>query len=116
MSKEFIKPTLKHQNNGRCEKCMQIMNKYAGFNPQLKGWFILFQAKHHEAHISCAGRGFEAQEAAKLNKKSRAKYGESAHNYNCAIDIFVQLPGKDLYDKEWFEEILAPEVPYFLKW
>lgn len=107
---------VKHQNNGKCQKCIEIMDKYPNMNKQLRSWFTLFQAKHKEAHVSCAGRGYSDQEAAKAAGASKASYGKSAHNYNCAIDVFVLLPNKDLYDKKWFTEVLAPEVPYFLKW
>ena len=49
-------------------------------------------------------------------KKSRARYGESAHNWNAALDTFIMEPGKDLYDREWYEKHFAPEVPDFLRW
>lgn len=108
--------TIKHQNNGSCLKCKELFNRYAGFNTKVRSWFVLFQEKHPEFHISCAGRGHADQEAAKNAKASRASYGESAHNYNAAIDTFVQLPGKGLYDEEWFSKILAPAIPYYLNW
>lgn len=76
----------------------------------------MFQAAHPEAHISCAGRGAAEQEAKRSEGKSRAAFGKSAHNYNCAVDLFVQLPKKDIYDVEWFNKVLAPEIPYHLKW
>lgn len=107
---------LRHQNNGKCEKCKEIMDKFPNMNKDLRGWFIMFQAKHKEAHISCAGRGFQDQEDARAAGKSRAHYGQSSHNYNCAIDLFVIMPGKDIYDLKWFKETLAPEIPYFLNW
>ena len=82
----------------------------------LRSWFVMFQAKHPEAHISCAGRGFTEQEASLSGGMSRATYGKSAHNYGCAIDTFVILPQKDLYDKDWYEKILKAELPYHLNW
>lgn len=105
-----------HQNNGECPKCAEIFNKYPKFEPKLRGWFIFFQSKYPEAHISCAGRGHAEQETKKLEGRSNASYGKSAHNYNCAIDIFVQLPKTDIYDKKWFANKVAPEVPFFLNW
>lgn len=107
---------LKHQNNGKCLKCAEIFDKFPGFNQNVRGWFTMFQAKHVEAHISCAGRGAADQEAAKLAGKSRAEFGKSAHNWNAAIDLFVLLPQTDLYSKKWFNEVVAPEIPYFLNW
>ena len=106
----------KHQNNGNCEKCKELFNKYPNFNQTLRSWFVLFQAKHPEAHISCAGRGVVDQTGALTSGNSKASFGKSAHNYNCAIDVFCILPQKDLYDKEWFEKILAPQIPYHLNW
>jgi hypothetical protein len=105
-----------HKNNGACPYCTQLFNKYPGFSQSLRGWFVFFQAKHPEFHISCAGRGAEAQEAAKAAGKSRASYGESAHNYNAALDGFIQLPKVDMYDKKWFTNVLAPEIPFFINW
>lgn len=86
------------------------------FDQKVRGWFILFQSKHQEAHISCAGRGIKDQQAAKAAGASRADFGESAHNWNAAIDVFVQLPQKNIYDENWFKTVFAPEVPYFLNW
>lgn len=106
----------KHQNNGNCAKCKELFEKYPGFNRKLRSWFIMFQSKHQEMHISCAGRGFADQTLAKKSGVSRAEYPDSAHNWNCAIDVFIQLPNKDLYDKTWFATVLAPEIPYFLNW
>lgn len=105
-----------HKNNGNCPHCKTLFEKYPNFNAQLRSWFVMFQAKYPEAHISCAGRGYADQEAAKKSKASRAFYGESAHNYNCAIDIFL-IPARDeKEERKWFHEKLAPEVPYRLNW
>jgi hypothetical protein len=107
---------IKHQNNGACPKCKEIFGKYHNFNPKVRSWFVIFQAAHPEAHISCAGRGHADQEIKRSEGLSKASYGQSAHNYNCAIDVFVSLSQKDIYDKKWFNEVLAPEIPYFLNW
>jgi hypothetical protein len=107
---------MKHLNNKKCPACAEIFDKFPNFNQQLRGWFISLQAKYPESHISCAGRGVIDQESKVNGGRSRAHYGFSAHNYNCAIDLFVQLPGKDIYDSAWFKNVLAPEIPYFLEW
>lgn len=107
---------IKHQNNGLCPKCKEIFEAYPNFSQKLRGWFILLQSKHPEAHISCAGRGFLDQEAKKESGASRASYGQSAHNWNAAIDIFILLPNTDIYDEKWFDKILAPEIPFFINW
>lgn len=108
---------MSHTNNGVCPKCKEIMNKYPGLNSDLKNWFVMFQAKHPEGHISCAGRGKADQEAAFNAGMSRAHWGQSAHNYNCAIDFF-EMSGKpkDIYEEKWFKEVLAPALPFFLNW
>ena len=107
---------MKHVNNGRCEKCQEILNKYPNVNKDLREWFESLQDSHPSAHISCAGRGKADQEDAVKRGASRAHYGQSSHNYNCAVDLFVMQQGLDLYDKKWFHEILAPNLEPFLKW
>lgn len=109
-----IKP--KHQNNGHCPHCAELFDKYPGFNSTIRSWFVLFQAANPEAHISCAGRGYEEQTKKVKEGRSNAQYGKSAHNYNCAIDVFCQVPGSDIYDLDWFETVLAPALPDYLEW
>jgi len=105
-----------HKNNGACPKCLEIINRYPNFNKDLLSWFTLFQARFHEAHISCAGRGREDQENAYAKNLSKSRWGHSAHNYNCAIDLFCNLPGVDLYSPKWFGSVVAPEIPSYLSW
>lgn len=105
-----------HQNNGQCEYCVKLKNKFPNMNQALWSWFQLFQAKHHEFHISEAGRGYEDQERDFKARATKAHFGQSAHNYNCAIDTFIILPGRDMYDPRWYSEVLAPEIPDYLEW
>lgn len=107
---------IKHKNNGHCEKCLQIINRYPNFNALLLDWFQDFQEFHPEFHVSCGGRGEADQEEKKREKKSRASFGESAHNYNCAIDLFINGGDHELYDEEWFQAVLGPIIPSFLEW
>lgn len=74
------------------------------------------RGKYPELHCSEAGRGMERQTQLFREKKSRAVYGASAHNWNAALDTFIMLPGKDLYDREWYETKFAPEVPDWANW
>lgn len=108
---------IKHVNNGACEKCLQIIDKYPGFYEPLRDWFIGFQSRHPEAHVSCAGRGHDDQEMLLARRATRAKYGQSAHNYNCALDLF-ELSGdiQSIYEDSWFRAILKPELPSWLNW
>lgn len=108
---------MKHANNGNCPKCGEIFNRYPGFHKLLRAWFSAFQSRHPEAHISCAGRGRLDQEAAVINRTSRAHYGDSAHNYNAAIDLFEVTSGDpNIYRRDWFEQVLKPEIETWLNW
>ena len=101
----------KHVNNGDCEKCDEIFDRYPGFHAALRSWFKTLQKKVTDAHISCAGRGYEEQEEAFQKGLSRAHYGQSAHNYNGAIDLFrLTLPGGASYDKPWFRDKVGSAV------
>jgi len=108
---------MKHENNGKCQKCLGIFGTYPGFHQGLLDWFTNFQATHPEAHISCAGRGKIEQERDFFKGASKAHYGQSAHNYNCAIDVFAMLPGENtIYPLAWFHNILSPQIPDWLDW
>ncbi len=105
-----------HTNNGRCPRCTEIMDRYPNLYRPLRAWFVFFQDQHPEGHISCAGRGQEDQEACFLNGTSHAHWLESAHNYNAAIDMFLQMSGRSIYDKEWFNKVLYPALPKNIVW
>ena len=109
---------VRHVNNGSCPKCQLILDRYPGFYEPLADWFVGLQSKHPEAHISCAGRGYEEQQTLLHGKRSRAKYGESAHNYNAAIDIF-ENGGRDpsnIYELEWYIDVIRPNLQSWLVW
>lgn len=106
-----------HRNLGFCGRCDEIFDRYPGFDQRLRLWFKNFQMRHPEAHISCAGRGRQDQEADKLRGASRASWGQSAHNYNMALDIFeLQGDVQNIYEEEWFIKVLAPEIPDWIEW
>lgn len=107
---------MKHENDGYCEKCHQIINRYPGLYTPLLEWFKFFQKNHPEAHISCAGRGEADQNHAYDSGTSRAHWTESAHNWNAALDFFVAKKGLNIYDKQWFELVLGSMIPEFLEW
>lgn len=112
-----LKPRVRHENNGRCIKCMEIFDRYPGFYEPLRAWFEAFQMSHPEAHISCAGRGYEEQEALFQRRASRAHYGQSAHNYGAAIDVWENTGNaSDIYEKTWFREVLKPRLTDWLNW
>lgn len=107
---------MKHQNNGKCEKCQAILHKYAGINPLILAWFEERQAEVPEFHCSEAGRGRMDQEMYFNRKASLAHYGESAHNYNCAIDTFFQIDGHYSVTLELYEEFIELNIPDWLQW
>lgn len=113
----MVRKRIIHTNNGACEKCDQIFDRYTDFYEPLRAWFEDFQSEHPEAHISCAGRGYEDQEYFFSIKTTKARYGQSSHNYNAAIDIFeMSVDFTDIYEISWFKNVLAPAIPDWLKW
>jgi hypothetical protein len=108
----------KHQNNGKCQKCHAIIDRYPGFHAGLRAWFEELQAKNPEAHVACAGRGQDDQEMLFHRKATRAHFGQSAHNYNAALDLF-EMGGetvKDIYEIKWFKRVIGPNVPEWMEW
>lgn len=105
-----------HLNNGRCPRCAEIKDRYPGFSRVLWSWFDFFQADHPEFHLSEAGRGKIQQEKDFSEGLSKAHYLESAHNYNAALDSFIQVPGLSMYDKDWYNRNLAPALPKNIVW
>jgi hypothetical protein len=105
---------MKHENTGFCPKCLDIFNQYT-VNENIKGWFITLQREHPQVHISCCGRNKKDQYDAFMRGASRAKWGQSAHNYGCAVDVFFNTGG-DIYPKDQFEAVLAPALLPWLRW
>lgn len=107
---------MKHENSGKCGRCLILFDLYPNFHPSLRNWFNnTIQKKHPEAHISEAGRGRIGQEVARLEQKSKAHFGESPHNYNMAIDVFRLLGSEADYDETWFKEVIEKNLlPHFL--
>lgn len=105
-----------HTNEGDCKKCLEIFDRYPHFNEELKVWFLAIQLENPDAHISCAGRGRIDQEVAFKRGASRAHYGQSAHNYNCAIDIFQLKDKSAVWEVNWFRKVVAENLYPHLKW
>lgn len=106
-----------HTNSGWCLKCRQIVQRYPGLNEFLWNWFEQLQVDHPDVHLSCAGRGKLDQEAAFVNGTSKAHFGQSSHNWNCAIDLFqLTDTGKAAWNKEWFNSVVAPSLLFNLNW
>lgn len=107
---------VKHENNGRCIKCEQIFRRYGQFNIPLETWFKRLQFKHKTAHISAAGRGEHEQTELQQRGASRAYWGQSAHNYAAAIDVFFLIDGKYCADRDLYDNYLKPELNVMLNW
>lgn len=102
---------VRHTNNGNCLKCDLLFEAYAGFHTGLQAWFKNIQASVPDAHISEAGRGRLKQESYFEQGATRAHYGYSAHNYNCALDIFcMEEAWMTSYNKNWFDSVVGAAV------
>ena len=108
---------VKHRNHsGRCSKCIEIFNVFPDFNEELKAWFWLKHTELGNTHISEAGRSEFMQEKLYKEKKTKAHYGQSAHNFNMAIDIFfIDDKGKLSYEKQRYT-LLTRDLPTSIKW
>ena len=107
----------KHQNNGSCKRCLEIIDRYPEFYLPLRSWFIEFQRKNYFGHVSCAGRGEQDQEDCFQKGSSLAHWGQSAHNYNAALDLFeMQGDQSNIYERVWFQTVLVPALTPDVQW
>lgn len=110
----------KHFNDGNCKKCREIINRYPGFHLELANWFYLVQSRVPSVHTSCAGRNEQDQDAVYLRGASRAKWGESSHNYGLGIDLFFIVDDKALWDLDkstfLFRRKVEPLRPDWIEW
>lgn len=111
---------IKHENNGACEKCHQLIDQGDVF-VDLKRWFMAQQSIYPDFHLSCGVRGRVAQEAALQRGASKASFGRSAHNYEpaLAIDTFFLADGKAVWPKERYLEIcgeFGEHLPDLILW
>jgi hypothetical protein len=109
-------PRVRHHNTGSCLKCIEIRDRYPDFHSGLWSWFAALQAQHSDAHISDAGRGRDRQERYYRAGASKAAYGQSAHNYNAALDIFWLVDGVANYDRKRYQEKLSPMLEPWIVW
>lgn len=107
---------MSHTNDGACKKCLEIMYLYPNPDRDLVMWFQDFQSKNPTAHVACMGRGKVDQEAAYHRGASRAHWLSSSHNFNCALDLWVQTDGKYTLPRDWFFNVLKPALPDWIEW
>ena len=106
----------KHENNGKCEKCNLMI--YEGLlHGTLSYWFKALQETYPDVHLAHTYRGKEEQNKYFREGKSKAKFGQSPHNYiPClAMDIFFLVNGKYNADLKRLKQI-ASEMPDGLTW
>jgi hypothetical protein len=96
--------------DGMCPQCENIINKYKDFNIELYNWFKDLRSKHKDAHVAYAGRGKADQEHFFQKGTSKARYGESPHNYNLALDIFQLTQNGARFDVAWYKDTIIPEA------
>lgn len=104
-----------HTNNGQCPACAKITQTFPNFDQNLLNWFILMQAKFPAFHLAETGRGRARQEEMFNSGRSRAHYGESSHNYNCAMDTFFLINGVYNLDEANFLPVYT-EMPDLIEW
>ncbi len=107
---------MSHVNNGKCPGCLAIIDKYPGFFLPLRNWFVTMQEKHPNFHVANAGRGKADQEVFFARGASNAHWGQSAHNFNCALDTFFEVNGNYSLDSSLYASVvqnLDPDVCWY---
>jgi peptidoglycan L-alanyl-D-glutamate endopeptidase CwlK len=96
----------RHTNTPDCALCSQ---KLTQVDSVLQEFTRKFRSKNLNAHISWGYRGKEDQEKFLKLGTTKAKFGESPHNFGLALDFFtIASTGQADWSKEFFENILAP--------
>lgn len=99
-----------------CPGCLEKINKYPNFLLPLKDWFFKVRAKNLTFHVADAGRGKIDQEAYCARGASQAHWGQSAHNFNCALDTFFQIDGQYRLDSNLYDSLvmgLDPNISWY---
>lgn len=107
---------MSHDLSGNCQKCDSILDLYPGFHEELRTWFKALQLDNPELHCSAAGRGKIEQEILFMRGASRAHYGESAHSYNAAVDVFFLIDGQYNLLNSNFERVIEPNIYSNITW
>lgn len=100
----------------QCPGCLARFSKYPGFYKPLQDWFFSMRVKDSRFHCADAGRGKIDQEAYFARGASNAHFGESAHNFNVAVDTFFQVDGNYCLDSALYLSLvagLAPEINWY---
>jgi peptidoglycan L-alanyl-D-glutamate endopeptidase CwlK len=98
---------MKHRNTPTCPRCEATLRDAA---PELQEFARSVRHSDPEAHVSWAYRGKQDQEEALARGTTRAKFGDSPHNYlpALAVDFFRITPnGLAEWNAEWLKARLA---------
>lgn len=106
---------VKHRNNGECQYCVEIRDKFPNFNNELWIWFSDTQKIIPDFHISCAGRGQIDQEMLYMKGASRAHWTMSAHNWGAALDTFFMCDLNNLWPTKRYAA-LSLGIPTTINW
>lgn len=104
-----------------CPGCLAKINQYADppFHPRLAAFLVDLRHTTPDAHVAVAGRDYDDQMEAYTKGLSRARFGESAHNYNLAFDLFrLDENGKACFEEAWYRKVLPVALKAFpdLEW
>lgn len=104
-----------HSNDGKCSGCRAMFEKYPNFYTPLQLWFQELQEAIPTAHISEAWRDRIGQDVLWQRRATKAKFGQSSHNWGAGIDIFCNQKG-NIYPMDWFTNEIKPRVPDWIIW
>lgn len=106
---------MKHENGTFCLKCNEIIERYPSINQEVERFFWDLKSRFPELHAAEFGRDKINQELMFERGASRAHFGQSAHNYNAAVDVFFQVYGNYNTDIKRFLD-LEPFIPETIEW
>lgn len=107
----------KHVNSSKCVKCQEMLYNSTQ-DGYLRLWFEQLQEENNDIHIAYGYRNKKEQDQFFRDGKSKAKYGQSPHNYvPCmALDIFfLTQDGKYSLDVNRLKAI-ANDLPSRITW
>lgn len=105
-----------HTNTVQCKGCDKVLGRYPGLHGRLAAWVMSFRGLHQDGHIAWAGRGKADQELFYSRGTSRAHWGQSAHNYNAAVDWFRLLQTGADFSTLWYQDVLRPATEAEASW
>lgn len=98
---------MRHTNTDVCTRCEAILKDA---HPDLQAFAAEVRREHPDAHVSWSYRGEKDQNAAFASGVSKARFGESPHNYRpaLAIDWFRLTHTGAEWKANWFMDVIVP--------